>query len=97
LILFFVVVGVALRPVSLDRMRRDPQALCAMMLFANAMSNAMTTGDLPSNRAVFLMLGVLALFAVRPLAAARAGAPREPAVPLYLSVARRRHSAEHSR
>jgi O-antigen ligase len=93
LILFFVVVGVALRPVSLDRMRRDPQALCALMLFVNTLANAMTTGDLPGNRAVFLLLGVLALFAVRSLA----GAPREPAVPLHLSVARRRHSAEHSR
>ena len=70
LILFLVVVGVALRPVSFERLRRDPQALCAFMVFISAFSNAMTSGDLPGNRAVFLMLGVLALFAVRPVAAA---------------------------
>ncbi len=72
LLLFLAVVGVALRPVSLERLRRDPQALCAMMLFVSALSNAMTTGDLPGNRAIFLALGLLALFAVRPIAAAPA-------------------------
>jgi O-antigen ligase len=97
LILFFVVVGAALRPVSLDRMRRDPQALCAMMLFANALLNAMTTADLPSNRAVFMMLGVLAMFAVRPVAAARAGPPRQPAAPLNLMEGRRQHAVERFR
>ena len=72
LLLFLAVVGVALRPVSLERLRRDPQALCAMMLFVSALSNAMTTGDLPGNRAIFLALGLLALVAVRPIAAAPA-------------------------
>jgi O-antigen ligase len=70
LILFCALAGVALRPVSLERIRRDPQALCATMLLLGALSNAMTSGDLPGNRAVFLMLGVLALFTVR-----RPGAP----------------------
>jgi O-antigen ligase len=90
-VLFMVVVGVALRPVSLERLRRDPQALCAMMLFANALLNAMTTGDLPGNRAVFLMLGLLALFAFHPIAAAPATHPL--AAPLPLSIARGRHAA----
>jgi O-antigen ligase len=66
LVLFLALLGAALRPVSLDRLRQDPQALCAMMLFANTFFNAMVTGDLPGNRAMFMMIGVLALFAVRP-------------------------------
>ncbi|MGH6898965.1 MAG: O-antigen ligase family protein, partial [Geminicoccaceae bacterium] len=65
LILFLALVGVAFRPVSFERLRRDPQALCAMMLFANALLNAMTTADLVGNRSVFMMLGVLALFGFR--------------------------------
>jgi O-antigen ligase len=89
LILFFMLLRVAFRPVSLERLRRDPQALCALMLFANALFNAMTTGDLPGNRAVFMMLGVLALFAIRPVrAAAPAGPLGEPAAPLDLAMAR---------
>jgi O-antigen ligase len=69
-ILFLAVLAVALRPVSLEQLRRDPQALCATMLLLGALSNAMTSGDLPGNRAVFLMLGVLALFALRTASAA---------------------------
>jgi O-antigen ligase len=97
LILFFAVVGVALRPASLERLRSDPQALCAMMLFANVLLNAMTTGDLPGNRAVFMMLGVLGLFAVRPLASARARAPRHPTAPLDLSAERQQHAHDRFR
>ena len=62
------------------------------MLFVSALSNAMTTGDLPGNRAMFLMLGVLALFAVRPIAAAPAKRSRHPS-PLPLSIARGQHAA----
>jgi hypothetical protein len=44
---------------------------------------------LVGNRAVFMMLGVLALFAIRPLnAAAPSGAPRQPTASLDLSMAR---------
>ena len=95
LILFLVVLAVALRPVSLARMRRDPQALCAMMLFLGALPNAMTTGDLPGNRAVFMMLGVLALFAVRPLGtAARGNARPQLGPPRDFAVERRRAATE---
>jgi O-antigen ligase len=98
LILFLAVLAVGLRPVSLARLRRDPQALCAVMLFLGALTNAMTSGDLPGNRAVFMMLGVLALFAVRPLgAAARAGSRPQLGAQLDLSVTRRRDTAELTR
>jgi O-antigen ligase len=68
--LFLVVLGVTFRPASFARLRSDPQALCAVMLFANTFLNAMVSADLPGNRAVFLMIGVLALLAVRPSGAA---------------------------
>ena len=82
LALFLAMVGVALRSASLERMRRDPQALCAMMLLANTVLNAMVSSDLPGNRPVFMMLGVLALFAIRPVGARVPGE------------ARRRHTIE---
>ncbi len=91
LILFLALLGVTLRPLSLERLRRDAQALCAVMLLANAVLNAMTTGDLPGNRVMFLMLGVLALLAVRPVPPRRRSASL-PA-PLPLSIARGRHAA----
>jgi O-antigen ligase len=95
LVLFLVVVGVALWPVSLARMRRDSQALCALMLFLGALANAMTSGDLPGNRAMFMMLGVLALFAVRPLGSGmRAGALARPAPHSDFAVARRQAATE---
>jgi O-antigen ligase len=89
LILFFMLLRVAFRPVSLERLRRDPQALCVLILFVNALLNAMTTGDLPDNRPMFMMIGMLALFAIRPVrAAAPAGTLGEPAAPLDLAMAR---------
>jgi O-antigen ligase len=98
LILFLALVWTAFRPVSLERLRRDPQALCAMMLFANAFLNAMTTGDLVSNRAAFMMLGVLALAAIRPLRTlAPTPVPRRSAAPSDLSMARRRQAAASGR
>ena len=102
LFLFLVVVGVALRPVSLERLRRDPRALCAFMFFVSALSNAMTSGDLPGNRTVFLMLGVLSLFAVRPVAAATP-VKRLPAassnlpLPRPLGLTRGQHAVERVR
>jgi O-antigen ligase len=88
LILFVALVWVALRPGSFQRLRCDPQALCAMMLFADALLGAMTSSDLPGNRLMFLMLGVLALFAMRPVSAT---------APLELPMARGRHAAERIR
>jgi O-antigen ligase len=86
--LFLVLLGVALRPASLERLRRDPQALCAMMLFVNTLLNAMTSGDLPDNRAMFLMIGVLALFAVRPRDARHARDASLKPAPLAVSLDR---------
>ena len=91
--LFLVVVAVAFRGVSFARLRSDPQALCIVVLFVNAFLNAMVTEDLPGNRAMFMILGVLALFAIRPVAAARVVAPeagRSAAEPLAAEIARRR-------
>jgi O-antigen ligase len=76
LVLFLALLWVALRPVSPARLRRDPQALCTLMLLANTLLNAMTTADLSGNRAVFMMLGVLALIAIRPLGTAAPAAAR---------------------
>jgi O-antigen ligase len=95
LVLFCALLVVAFRPVSLERLRRDPQALCAMMLFANTLLNSMTTGDLPINRAMFMMLGVLALFAVRPVAAATP-AKRQPAASPNLLLSRPAGQARES-
>ena len=98
LILFLALLWVALMPVSLERLRRDPQALCAMLLFANALLNAMTTGDLPGNRTVFMMLGLLAMTAIRPVGAgAPAAAPRQPDAPSDLPMSRGRHAAATER
>jgi hypothetical protein len=68
--LFVALVGAAFRGISFERLRRDPQALCATMLFVNGFLNAMVSGDLPGNRAMFMLIGVLALFATRPFASA---------------------------
>ena len=63
--LYLAVLAAAFRRASFARLRSDPQALCALLLFVNAFLNAMVTGDVPGNRTMFLMLGILALFAVR--------------------------------
>jgi O-antigen ligase len=62
---FLALLAAAFRPLSLDRLRQDPQALCAVMLFACTLLNAMVSGDIPDNRALFMMIGVLAMIAVR--------------------------------
>jgi O-antigen ligase len=93
-VLFVALLGAAFRPVTLERMRRDPQALCTMMLFANAFLNAMVSGDIPGNRPLFMFIGVLALFAVaRPAPVQRPVAPLRPAPALDLAAVRRRPAA----
>lgn len=78
----------AFRAFSLERLRRDPQALCATMLFASALLNAMLSGDIADNRVVFMWMGLLALFALaRPVAAAPTSSPSLS--PSDLSMARR--------
>jgi O-antigen ligase len=76
LLLFVALVATALRGISFERLRCDPQAVCALMLFANGLINALLSMDLPGNRALFLALGLLALLAVRSEPAAAAPAPR---------------------
>ena len=75
--LFLLLLVTAFRSASFERLRGEPQTLCAVMLFVNSFLNAMVTGDLPGNRALFMMLGVLALFAVRPWGTTRAGPTRQ--------------------
>jgi O-antigen ligase len=50
---------VCLKPVTVNRLRIDPLLLATAMLTINTLMNAMTSGDLQENRAVFLMLGLL--------------------------------------
>jgi O-antigen ligase len=64
LVLLLALFAVALRPVSLARARGDPLAMCALMLFVNAFLNAMVSADIPQNRALFLLLGTLTVFAL---------------------------------
>jgi hypothetical protein len=79
-------------------LRRDPQALCALMVAVNLFLIAMEASDLPGSRAMFMMLGVLALFAMRPAgAAARVGLPRQPAPPVDPSMTRGRHATPTDR
>ena len=81
--LFLVLIATALRSATIDRMRHDPQALCAVMLFINTFLNAMVSSDVPGNRAMFLMIGLLALCAVRaPAAATTSSAPTVPSSPV---------------
>lgn len=66
LVLLLVTFWVALRRLSFQRLRSEPLLLCALMLLMNTVLNAAVTNDLPGNRAVFAMLGLLAM---RPLLA----------------------------
>jgi O-antigen ligase len=57
--IMLVVFWVCLRGVTVRGLRTDPLLLAAMMLTINVVMNAMTSGDLPENRQVFVMLGLL--------------------------------------
>ncbi|WP_240476552.1 O-antigen ligase family protein [Geminicoccus roseus] len=57
-----IMIGVfwaCLRNISVHRLRTDPLLLASAMLCINVLMNAMTSGDLPENRQVFVMLGLL--------------------------------------
>jgi O-antigen ligase len=83
LILLVVLLHVALRPVSLERVSNDPLASCAFMMFVNAFMNAMVSGDLADNRTLFMLLGLLTVFTVKR------GTPRRAVQPsLALSLTR---------
>jgi O-antigen ligase len=90
LVLFAGLVATALRGISFARLRRDPQAVCALMLFANGLLNALVSSDLPGNRAMFLAIGLLALLMLRQ----DKSAPSAPAPhPLFTPAARTRPSS----
>jgi O-antigen ligase len=59
LVLMIALLVVALRPVSIDRLRNDPLALCAFMLLVWLVIKAQLGPDLADNRLMFMMLGVL--------------------------------------
>jgi O-antigen ligase len=85
LVLLVALLVVALHPLSLDRLRNDPLALCAFMLFIWLFIKAQTGPDVADNRVMFMMLGVLTglmggRIAARP--ASPAGAALRTAPPL---------------
>lgn len=69
----------ALRPLSLERLRRDPDALCVVMMVVSMLFHSMVSGDLTDHRVLFLLMGLLVLLAVRP-AVAVAPAEQPPTV-----------------
>jgi O-antigen ligase len=91
LILLVALLVVALRPVSIDRLRNDPLALCALMIFVWAFLKANLGPDIAENRFMFLLLGVLTALPWRggaPSIASLARAPLRPAAPVALSMTR---------
>lgn len=62
--LLLALFAVALRPVTFARMRQDPLAMCVTMIFVTTFLNAMVSGDLANNRMLFVMFGLLTLFAL---------------------------------
>jgi O-antigen ligase len=84
LVLMMALLVVAMRPVSIDRLRNDPLALCAFMLFVWLFIKAQTGPDVAQNRLMFMMLGVLTGLMGRrsaPLSSVRSS----PNVPIRLS------------
>jgi O-antigen ligase len=65
LVLLIGLFVVGLRPVSLERLRNDPLALCALMLFVHEFLAAMVGGDIAERRIMFMLLGVLTLVTTR--------------------------------
>jgi O-antigen ligase len=62
LFLFSAIVIYALRALGpLSTIRRDPLRILLLMLFANVFFNAMVSGDIPDNRIVFAVLGLMTL------------------------------------
>ena len=62
LFLFSAIVIYALRALGpLSIIRRDPLRILLLMLFANVFFNAMVSGDIPDNRIVFAVLGLMTL------------------------------------
>jgi O-antigen ligase len=89
LVLMMALLVVAMRPVSFDRLRSDPLALCAFMLFVWLVIKAQLGPDIADNRLMFMMLGVLTGLMGRrsaPSPASPAGAALRTAPPLAPSL-----------
>jgi O-antigen ligase len=81
---------IGLRPISVERLRNDPLALCVFMLFAWEFIKANLGPDIAENRVMFMLLGLLCVFASQGTAsrpAESAKAALQPAL-LNLSTAR---------
>ena len=99
LVLMMALLVVAMRPVSIDRLRNDPLALCAFMLFVWLFMKAQLGPDIADNRLMFMMLGVLTGLMGRRSAASPAspaGAALRTAPPL-VSFNSRRSSIDRRR
>jgi O-antigen ligase len=105
LVLMAALLIVGLRPISVERLRNDPLALCVFMLFVWEFIKANLGPDIAESRLMFMLLGMLAMFAIRQVApnpGAPARVPLQPA-PLDLStarpsaLARRRHATGRAR
>ena len=99
LVLMMALLVVAMRPVSIDRLRNDPLALCAFMLFVWLFIKAQLGPDVADNRLMFMMLGVLTGLMGRRSAASPAspaGAALRTAPPL-VSFNSRRSSIDRGR
>ncbi len=65
-VLFAVLVGAALALLGRVRdLRVDPLRMLVLMLFLNTGFNAMLSGDIPDNRYLFAMMGLMALSSIR--------------------------------
>jgi O-antigen ligase len=98
-VLMMALLVVAIRPVSIDRLRNDPLALCAFMLFVWLFIKAQLGPDVADNRLMFMMLGVLTGLMGRWSAASSAspaGAALRTAPPL-VSFNSRRSSIDQGR
>ena len=59
--LFLFLLFMAVRPLSLDWLRRDPMMLCVTMLFVGRLIAAMLGNDLANQPVLFLAIGLMAL------------------------------------
>ena len=66
LLLFLFFIYMAVRPLSMRRLRSDPIMLLVAMLFVSRMTAAMFGADLSNQQEVFVFIGILAL---RPISA----------------------------
>jgi O-antigen ligase len=75
LVLLVALLVVALRPISVDRLRNDPLALCTFMLFIHEFLDAMLGGNIAEIRVMFMLLGLLTVFKAPRSASSRAVRP----------------------